>query len=106
MDPTGAPNMGEVFKGRHFDHEIIVLCVRWFPLYRLSFQDLVEMMAIMTRDDAVADCRRSLIARARRRGVRAQSVRNKRTGFSRQACLTWSCYDQGRPALRGSEPAT
>jgi transposase-like protein len=35
----------ELFKGRHFDREIIVLCVRWYLRYKLSFRDLVEMMA-------------------------------------------------------------
>jgi transposase-like protein len=37
--------MDELFKGRHFDREIIVLCVRWHLRYKLSFRDLVEMMA-------------------------------------------------------------
>jgi hypothetical protein len=37
--------MDELFKGRHFDREIIVLCVRWYLCYKLSFRDLVEMMA-------------------------------------------------------------
>jgi transposase-like protein len=32
-------------KGRHFDQEIIVLCVRWYLRYKLSFRDLAEMMA-------------------------------------------------------------
>lgn len=35
----------ELFKGRHFGWEIIVLCVRWYLRYKLSSQDLVEMMA-------------------------------------------------------------
>jgi transposase-like protein len=35
----------ELFKGRHFDREIIILCVRWYLRYKLSFRDLVEMMA-------------------------------------------------------------
>src|SRR5471032_2144696 len=35
----------ELFKGRHFDREIIILCVRWYLRFKLSFQDLVEMMA-------------------------------------------------------------
>ena len=35
----------DLFKGRHFDREIIVLCVRWYLRYKLSFRDLVEMMA-------------------------------------------------------------
>ena len=33
------------FKGRRFDREIIVLCVRWYLRYKLSSRDLVEMMA-------------------------------------------------------------
>ena len=35
----------ELFKGRHFNHEIITLCVRWYVTYKLSYRDLVEMMA-------------------------------------------------------------
>ena len=34
-----------LFKGRHFDREIIILCVRWYLRFKLSFRDLVEMMA-------------------------------------------------------------
>src|ERR1700689_5670750 len=37
--------LDELFKGRHFDREIIVLCVRWYLRFKLSFRDLVEMMA-------------------------------------------------------------
>ena len=35
----------ELFKGRHFDREIVVLCVRWYMDYKLSYRDLVRMMA-------------------------------------------------------------
>ena len=35
----------DLFKGRHFDPEIIILCVRWYLRFNLSFRDLVEMMA-------------------------------------------------------------
>ena len=34
-----------MFDGRHFDREIIVLCVRWYLRYKLSLRDLVEIMA-------------------------------------------------------------
>jgi hypothetical protein len=37
--------LAELFEGRHFDREIIVLCVRWHLRFKLSFRDLVEMMA-------------------------------------------------------------
>ena len=32
------------FKWRHFEAEIIVLCVRWYLRYALSYRDLEEMM--------------------------------------------------------------
>ena len=35
----------ELFKGRHFDEEIVVLNVRWYLSYKLSYRDLVAMMA-------------------------------------------------------------
>ena len=35
----------DVFKGRHFDQEIIILCVRWYLAFKLSSRDLVQMMA-------------------------------------------------------------
>ena len=37
-------NIEELFAGRHFDREVILLCVRWYLRYKLSFRDLVEMM--------------------------------------------------------------
>ena len=35
----------KLFEGRHFDREIIVLCVSWYLRFKLSFRDLVEMIA-------------------------------------------------------------
>src|ERR1700730_17636866 len=32
-------------KGRHFDREVIILCVRWYLWFKVSLRDLVEMMA-------------------------------------------------------------
>lgn len=34
-----------MFKGRHFDRSVILLCVRWYLAYNLSLRDLEEMMA-------------------------------------------------------------
>jgi transposase-like protein len=34
-----------IYRKRWFDAEIIVLCVRWYISYRLTYRDLVEMMA-------------------------------------------------------------
>jgi transposase-like protein len=43
----GSPLKGvkELFSGRHFDREVIILCVRWYLRYKLSFRDWVETMA-------------------------------------------------------------
>src|ERR1700675_981039 len=37
--------MDGLFAGRHFDRDVIILCVRWYLRYKLSLRDLVEMMA-------------------------------------------------------------
>jgi hypothetical protein len=42
---SNRPSKIDLFKGRHFEQEIIVLCVRWYLRYKLSCRDLVEMMA-------------------------------------------------------------
>ena len=34
-----------MFKGRHFDRSVILLCVQWYLSYGLSLRDLEEMMA-------------------------------------------------------------
>jgi transposase-like protein len=41
-EPTSAQDL---FKGRHFDQEIIILCVRWYLAFKLISRDLVQMMA-------------------------------------------------------------
>jgi len=38
-------NLKGMFAGRHFDRDVIILCVRWYLRYKLSLRDLVEMMA-------------------------------------------------------------
>jgi transposase-like protein len=44
MIPTSKDST-ELFTGRHFNYEIIILCVRWYVTYKLSYRDLAEMMA-------------------------------------------------------------
>jgi transposase-like protein len=34
-----------IYRQRAFDADVIELCVRWYVTYRLSYRDLVEMMA-------------------------------------------------------------
>jgi transposase-like protein len=36
---------GPIYGRRAFDSDIIELCVRWYITYRLSYRDLLEMMA-------------------------------------------------------------
>ena len=42
---TEPTSVQDLFKGRHFDQEIIVLCTRWYLTFKLSSRDLVQMMA-------------------------------------------------------------
>jgi IS6 family transposase len=37
-------NQPNLFKWRHYEAEIILLCVRWYLRYSLSYRDLEEMM--------------------------------------------------------------
>jgi len=37
--------MVNIFKWKHFESEIILLCVRWYLKYPLSYRNLAEMMA-------------------------------------------------------------
>jgi transposase, IS6 family len=34
----------DLFKWRHYESEIILLCVRWYLRYALSYRDLEEML--------------------------------------------------------------
>ena len=38
---AGSLGMDDLFEGRHFDREVVVLCVRWYLRFRLSYRDLV-----------------------------------------------------------------
>ena len=42
IEPSSAQDL---FKGRHFDQAVIILCVRWYLTFKLSSRDLVQMMA-------------------------------------------------------------
>ena len=37
-------DIAKLFKWKHFLPEIILLCIRWYLKYKLSFRNLVEMM--------------------------------------------------------------
>jgi transposase-like protein len=42
---AGFLGLNVLFESRHYDREIIILCVRWYLRFKLSFRDPVEMMA-------------------------------------------------------------
>lgn len=42
---NSSPSKSDLFKGRHFEQEIIVLCVRWYLRYKLSYRDLLGIIA-------------------------------------------------------------
>ena len=42
-EPTSAQDL---FRGRHFDQEIIILCIRWYLTFKLSSRDLVQMVLV------------------------------------------------------------
>ena len=42
---TGPRKSDLVFWRRHFAQELIILCVRWYISYKLSYRDLAEIMA-------------------------------------------------------------
>ncbi len=42
---TRPPARDAMYRGRVFDAEIIEPCMRWYITYRLSYRDLVAMMA-------------------------------------------------------------
>jgi transposase-like protein len=33
-----------IFKGSHFNYDVIIWAVRWYCKYRISFRDLEEML--------------------------------------------------------------
>ena len=42
----------DLFNRRHFDQEIILLCVRWYISYKMSYRDLQAIVGMqMTKTD-------------------------------------------------------
>jgi hypothetical protein len=47
---NGSFRLGHRLPGRHFNRQIIILCVSWYTSFKLSFRDLVMMMAVPLRN--------------------------------------------------------
>jgi len=89
----GESTKADLFKGRHYDREIIVWCVRWYLRFKLSLRDLVEMMA--ERGLSLAH---TTILRWVQRFV--PEVEKRWNRFARRAGRTWR-VDETYVKLRG-----
>ncbi len=72
----------DLFRGRHFHREIIILGVRWYPRFKLSFRDRLERMA--ARGISLAH---TTIMRGTARGVPELDKRGNR--FARRVGRSW-----------------
>jgi transposase-like protein len=98
-----------LFKGRHFDGQIIILCVAWYTSFKLSLRDLVIMMAdrgisvthttiLRTRlsTDGIVFCRQSDsrteagLAKVKRKLNEAQNTIDKAETRTR-VIRNWTC---------------
>jgi transposase-like protein len=41
---AGFTGLDELFRGRHFDREVIILCAGWYLRFKLPYRDMVERM--------------------------------------------------------------
>ena len=39
-------SVADFFKGRHFDRQVVILCVRWYVRYKLSYLDNLDAPTI------------------------------------------------------------
>ena len=96
-------SLDELFAGRHFDRDVIILCVRWYLRYKLSLRDLVEMMA--ERGLSLAHTTNSALGAALCAGIR-QAVEplwqaHRPVVACRRECVTniseslWCCTEDG-----------
>jgi transposase-like protein len=76
------PHASSLFRGRHFDRTVIILCVRWYITYKLSYRDLVEMMS-----ERGIDLSHTTILRWVQRYVPAFEKRWNR--YARPVCTSW-----------------
>jgi putative transposase len=82
----------ELFEGRHFDCEIIILCVHWYLRLKLSLRNLVEMRA-----ECGLSMAHTTIMRWVQRYVPEFEKRWKR--FVRGVGHSWRADEMGYPGL-------
>jgi len=66
---TSSKSLDKLFRHRHLDREITILCVRWYVSYKPSYRDLVEINIGQTQGDP--HCSRRLISAEICLGARA-----------------------------------
>jgi hypothetical protein len=86
-----------LFEGRHFDREVIILCVRWYLRFKLSLRDLVEVMA--ERGLSMAQKLRSYFLPTRTRAREKASVGGARPAGTKGA---HRCIRMARLAVMAS----
>jgi transposase-like protein len=83
----------ELFEGPHLDRASIVLCVRWYLRFKLSFHDLVEMMA----ERGVSIAHTTIMRWVRHYAPEFERRWNR---FAQQAGASW-CVDETYVKVRG-----
>jgi hypothetical protein len=81
-----------LFKGRHFDGKIIILCVSWYASFKLSLRDLVIMMA----DRGVRLTHTTIL-----RWVQRAICRNSRSAGADTSCASRLFRDRSLRRVRG-----
>jgi hypothetical protein len=102
-------SIDDLFKGRHFDREIIILGVRWYLRFKLGLRDLVEMMAERGIDFAhttimgwIAPTEGAFPAYAREdRTHLARSLRESIDRFIRPVCSGARAFRRSPRAVQG-----
>jgi acetyltransferase-like isoleucine patch superfamily enzyme len=94
---TRAVARDPIYRRRRFSTETIELCVRWYITYRLSYRDLVAMMA--ERGIVVSHTTIMRLGAAVRPGVRAAMGAILAAGGSLVANGRDRRFRAGRPAL-------
>lgn len=91
-----------MFKGRHFDRSVILLCVRWYVAYNLSLRNLEEMMAERGISVDHATVQRWIVRFARIAGAvqAVQASRHWQVARRRDICQGARALDVSLPGHR------
>lgn len=74
----------DLFKGRHFDQQVIILCVRWYLSYKLSSRDLAQMMG----ERGIEVAHTTILRWVQRYVPEFERCWNR---YARRVCGSWRC---------------